>query len=209
VSDFSWTTFLSSIAGGGATAWLVVEGLGTHLRDRWLARYKSELEKELEKYRDALEQRRGKIEADLGQRTYVSKAQFDTEFNAIKEIFAALGKLRLSFNALRPFVDWIPPDEDARLKVVSARLSHFVPLLNAFVTAVESAFPFVPDNIYKQLQICMTAGLTEMKHIEHAGAEALSPNGYSDGLKQSERFTTAYFTAAELVRERLKQLSEI
>jgi hypothetical protein len=209
VSNFSWTTFLTSILGGGASAWLVVQGLSSHIRDRWLAHYKSDLEKELEKYRDALEQRRKKVETDLGQRTYVSKAQFDTEFTAMKEIFAALGKLRVSFNALRPFIDWVPIDEDARLKLVSARLSHFAPLLNAFVTTVESAFPFVPDNIYEQLQICMAAGLTEMKDIEHTGAKALSPNGYSEGLKQSEQFTKAYFAAAKLVRERLKQLSEI
>ncbi len=209
VHDFSWTTFLGSLVGSGATAWLVVKGLGSHLADRWLARYKGEIDKEFEKYRDALEQKRKRIEAELGQRTYVSKAQFDTEFNAIKDIFAALGKLRLSFNGLRPFVDWIPPDEEGKLKLVSARLSHFRPLLDALVTTVESAYPFVPDNIYEQLEICMRMGMIEMRHIDEAGAKALSPTGYDDGAKQHEKFTSAYFAAAKLVRERLKQLSEI
>ncbi len=91
----------------------MVKGLSSHLAGRWLTRYKSELDREFEKYRDMLEQNRKRIEADLGQRTYVSKAQFDTEFDAIKEIFAALGKLRLSFNGLRPFLDWIPDDEES------------------------------------------------------------------------------------------------
>jgi hypothetical protein len=209
VHDFSWTTFLGSLVGGGATAWLVVKGLSGHLADRWLARYKGELDKEFEKYRDALEQKRRRIEAELGQRTYVSKAQFDTEFAAIKDIFAALGKVRLSFNGLRPFVDWIPPDEEAKIKLVSARLSHFRPLLDAFVTTVESAYPFVPDNIYEQLEICMRTGMMEMRQIDAAGANALSPSGYEEGAKHHERFTKAYFSAANLVRERLKQLSEI
>jgi hypothetical protein len=209
VNDFSWTTFLGSLVGSGATAWLTVRSLGSHLASRWLARYKNELDKEFEKYRDALEQRRKRVDADLGQRSYVSKAQFDTEFGAIKEIFAALGKLRLSFNGLRPFVDWIPPDEDAKLKLISARLSHFRPLLDALITAVESAYPFVPDNIYEQLEVCMRSGLLEMRHIESSGANALSPSGYDDGEKQHEKFTKAYFAAAKLVRERLQQLSEI
>ena len=69
--------------GSGATAWLTVRGLGSHLASRWLARYKNELDKEFEKYRDALEQRRKRVEADLGQRSYVSKAQFDTEFGGL------------------------------------------------------------------------------------------------------------------------------
>ena len=187
----------------------MVKGLGSHLADRWLSRYKSELDKEFEKYRDSLEQRRKRIEADLGQRTYVSKAQFDTEFNAIKDIFAALGKLRLSFNGLRPFFDWIPADEEARLQLVSARLGHFRPLLDALITTVESAYPFVPDDIYTELEICMRMGMIEMKHIEESGDKAFSPSGIEDGAKQHEKFTAAYFAAGKLVRERLKRLAEI
>lgn len=132
---------MSSLVGGGATAWLMVKGLSSHLADRWLTRYKSELDREFEKYRDMLEQNRKRIEADLGQRTYVSKSQFDTEFDAIKEIFAALGKLRLSFNGLRPFLDWIPDDEESRLQLVSARLGRFKPLLDALITTIEVPIP--------------------------------------------------------------------
>lgn len=187
----------------------MVKGLTSHLAERWLTRYKSELDKEFEKYRDKLEQGRRRVEADLGQRTYVSKAQFDTEFNAIKEIFAALGKVRLSFNGLRPFVDWIPDEEEPRLQLVSARLGHFRPLLDALITTVESAYPFVPDDIYEQLEICMRTGMIEAKHIEQSGAKALSPSGYQDGTRQHKEFTTAYFAASKLVRERVKRLSEI
>jgi hypothetical protein len=215
VGDFSWTTFLSSIVGSGATAWLVVKGLGSHLADRWLARYKGELDKEFEKYRDALEQKRKRVEAELGQRTYVSKAQFDTEFSAVKDIFAALGRLRLSFNGLRPLMDWLRdedgnlPDEEGKLRIVSVRLSHFRPLLDTLVTTIESAYPFVPDDIYEQLAICMRMGFIEIRHIEESGSNALSPSGYSDGLKQREEFSKAYFAAAKRVRQRLQQLSEI
>jgi hypothetical protein len=209
VNGFSWTTFLSSVVGGGATAWVVVKGLSSHLADRWLTRYKSELDKEFEKYRDTLEHGRKRIEADLGQRTYVSKAQFDSEFNAIKDIFAALGKLRLSFNGLRPFLDWIPGDEESRLQLISLRLGHFKPLLDALITTVESSYPFVPDDIYEQLEICMKMGMIEMNHIEESGAKALSPSGYQDGARQHESFTNAYFASGRLVRERLKRLSEI
>jgi hypothetical protein len=101
--DFSLPTFLSSLAGSGVTAWLVVKGLSGPVADRWLARYKSGLDKEFENYRDALEQKRKQIEAELGHRTYVTKTQFDTEFNANEGHLCALGRLRLSFNGLRPF----------------------------------------------------------------------------------------------------------
>jgi hypothetical protein len=86
----------------------LVKGLSGHLGERWLARYKCDLDKEFESDRDSLEQKRKSIEAELGHRSYISKTQFDTEFNAVRDIFAALGSLRMRFNGLRPFVDWTP-----------------------------------------------------------------------------------------------------
>jgi hypothetical protein len=209
MSDFSWSTFLTSLVGSGATSLLVLRGLSGHLGDRWLARYKNDLDKQFESYRDTLEQRRKRIEAELGHRTYVTKTQFETEFNALKDIFAALGKLRLSFNGLRPFVDWTPVEEQEKLKLISARLSHFKERFNVAVDTSESLFPFVPEDIYEQLETCIKAAFIEIRHVEEAGAEALSPKGYEDGAKQHEKFTTAYFSAAKLARERFKHLSVV
>ena len=207
--DLSFPTFFTSLLGSGVTAWLVVKGLSGHLAERLLARYKSDLDKEFESYRDTLEQGRKRIEAELGHRTYVSKAQFDTEFNAIKDIFAALGKLRLSFNGLRPFLDWTPAEEGGKVKLISARLNHFTERFNVLVDAVESVYPFVSEQIYEQLEMCIRAGQIEIQHIQRSGAEALSPEGYDDGEKQQEKFTTAYFAAAKLVRQRFSHLSQI
>src|SRR5690349_7364873 len=123
-SDFSVSTFITSLVGSGATAWLMVKGLGGHLADRWLARYKGELDKEFESYRDKLEQKRKRLEAELSHNVYTTQTQFDTEFNAIKDIFAALGKLRLTFNGTRPFVDSLPQDKEERAKLIADRLRH-------------------------------------------------------------------------------------
>jgi len=203
---FSVTTFLASLMGSSAMAWLVVKGLSGTLADRWLTRYKSELDKEFESYRDTLEQKRKRVEADLGHRSYISKTQFDTQFNAVKDIFAALGRLRLSFNGLRPFLDWTPQDENEKLKLISSRLNHFTEKFNVLVDAAESVYPFVPESIYAQFEVCMKAALLEIKDIQHSGIEALSSAGYSRGAKQHEKFTAAYFTAAKLVREHFTQM---
>ena len=155
-----------------------------------------------------LEQGRKLTEAKLGHRTYVTNTQFDTEFNAVREIFAALGKLRLSFNGLRPMVDWTPVNEEETLKVISVRLNHFHERYLALVDTAASVYPFVPEHIYTQLEVCMKAAFIEMRHIEQAGSEALSPRGYEDGQRQHEKFTAAYFNAAKLVREHFNQLSQ-
>lgn len=206
---FSISTFIASLVGSGATAWLVVRGLSSHVADRWLARYKSNLDKEFEAYRDILERKRQRVEAELGHRTYVTKTQFDAEFNAMKDIFAALGKLRLSFNGLRPFLDWTPQDEQGKLRLMSDRLNHFLERFNVLVDAVESVYPFIPEDIYAHLETCMKASLTEIRHIQEAGVQALSPSGYRDGANQHQTFTIAYFSAAKSVRDHFRQLSQI
>jgi len=209
MSDFSWSTFLTSLVGSGVTAGLVVKGLSGHLADRWLARYKNDLGKEFESYRDMLEQKRKRVEAELSHRIYITQTQFDTEFNAMKDIFAALGKLRLRFNGLRPSADWTPQDEPGKSKVIATRLQHFREQYNAVVDTAASLYPFVAEDIYEQLEACMRASFIETKQIEEAGSEALSPSGYAEGAKQLEKFSTAYFAAARLARERFRHLSVV
>ena len=82
-TDTFWPTFIASLAGSGAVAWAVVRGLGSHFANRWLADHKAELDKHFEEYRDTLEQKRKRLEAELGHRVYVTQTQFDTEFNAM------------------------------------------------------------------------------------------------------------------------------
>ena len=162
--DFSWTTFLSSLVGSGVTAWLVVRGLGGHLADRWLAKYKGELDKEFEKYRDTLEQRRKRVEADLGKRTYVNKAQFDAEFNAIKDIFAALGKLRLSFNNLfnNNNINGITLANSTPTQAIAANGTTYTDPFNAAGPTTISGADNVAVNAGRSIMLTVTFG-TSMK----------------------------------------------
>jgi hypothetical protein len=202
---FDLATFVTSLTASGLLSAAVVKGLG----DRWMARYRSKLDKELEAYRDTLEKKRKWIEAELGHRTYVTKAQFDTEFNAVKDCFAALGRLRLSFNALRPYLDWRPQGESEKLNLVVRRLSDLKERYNPFVDTYQSVYPFVPEDIYEHFESCAKAALLELKHVEEDVSQALTPAGYREGEKQREKFDAAYFAAARLARQRFHQLSVV
>ncbi len=205
-----WKTLLASLAASGLLSVGVVAGLTKYLGDRWMARYKSQLDQELEAYKDALERKRKQIEAELGHRTYISKTQFETEYNALKDCFAALGKLRLSFNGLRPNLDFgIPGDLDEKVKLMVSRLNHFKERFVPLVDTVQSVYPFVPEEIYEQFEICMKAGMLEIRHIEQDFSKALTFSGYEAGEKQREKFDWAYFAASKLARERFQRLSII
>jgi isoleucyl-tRNA synthetase len=205
----SWPTLLVSVASSGATAWAVVAALSRHLGERWLANHKGELDKEFEAYRDTLEQRRKRVEAELGQRTYVSKTQFDTEFNAIKECFAKLSTLRLHINTLRPFRDrLLVDDNEEKRNAISSRLVPAVPAYNDFVDATDGFFPFIAEDIYNALHECAVAARTEMDNILDAGVKnAFSPEGYAAAGKNQDRLYVAYLKAAKLTRLRFARLA--
>jgi len=182
-------------------------GTGSLRHGRFLRGYKARYDQELEAYKDTLEQKRKKIEAELGHRIYVGKAQFDTEFNALKDCFAVLGKLRLAFNGLRPMLDWMPEDQQEQMKVLATRMRHFTERYNPVVDTAASVYPFVPEDIYAEFDKCMKAALLEIKHIEADPSKAFTNSGYHQGAEQRDKFDSAYFAAARLTRERFRQLS--
>jgi hypothetical protein len=202
-----WLTVLTSLAGSSLVSAGVVRGLSRYLGDRWMVRYKARFDQELEAYKDTLERQRKKIEAELGHRTYVGKTQFDTEYTALRDCFAALGRLRLSFNGLRPMVDWAPPEPEERMKILAVRLAHFNERYNPLVDTAASVYPFVPEDIYAEFEKCMKAAILEIKHIEADPQKALTASGYQEGDRARTQFDMAYYTAARLARERFQHLS--
>src|ERR1700751_231721 len=156
-----WPTLLTSLVGSGLVSAGIVRSLAGYLGDRWMVRYKAGFDKELEAYKDTLEHRRKRIQAELGHRIY--KTQFDTEYGALRDCFAALGRLRLSFNGLRPMLDWVPNEQEEGMKILAARLNQFKERYNPLVDTATSVYPFVPEDIYSEFEKCMKTAILEIR----------------------------------------------
>jgi hypothetical protein len=200
-----WKTILTSLVTSGLISTSIVLGLARYLGDRWMVGYKARYDQELEAYKDALERKRKRIESELGHRTYISKTQFDAEFNALKDCFAALGRLRLAFNGLRPMLDWLPEDKEGRTKLIKVRLVDFMERYNSAVDTAASIYPFVPENIHEEFEKCLKAAILEIRSIEEDPSKALS--AWHEGDRHRGQFETGYFRAAKLARQRFLQLS--
>jgi hypothetical protein len=204
---FDWRILVASLAGSGVVSTGVVLGLSRYLGDRWMVRYRARFDRELEAYKDTLEQRRKRIEAEVGHRTYIGKTQFDTEYGALRDCFAAIGRLRLAMNSLRPMVDLVPEHPDERLGLLGARLKSLMERYALAVDAVVSVYPFIQEEIYNELEKCLRTALIEMRHVEADPAKAFSPSGCDQGFKAQGKFDTSYYAASKLTRQRFKYLS--
>jgi hypothetical protein len=218
---FQWPTFFASI---GVTI-PTVAGLSWFFHNIWLARYKAKLDtelesfkaeikgkfdKELETYRETLRRQTSAIESRMGHRNYMGKAQFDAQFGAIRDSFAALAKLRLSYNALQQdFRSNVAESEEFKLKMVDSRLTFVGDHHTQFVDTYESVGPFLPVNIYLNFETCAKSVNIEVRHIMADRSAAITPKAFSESRGWREQFAKAFSAAEQQVREWLEQVTVV
>jgi hypothetical protein len=202
-----WATVVVSVLGSGGAAWAIVRGLGKHVGDRWLASHKAALDKEFEAYRDKLEQKRHRLEAELGQRVYITQIQFDTEFSALKSIFAALAKVQLTLNGIAPDVDVYIEDDQERLGDLTTRLNQLIERQNVVTDTSVGLYPFVPEDIYGEVQECMKRVQITILHLRTGGAGTFGLEWREDIARQRDSFNVHYYEAVRLSRERFSRLA--
>lgn len=131
--------FLGALASGGIGGALMVTGLSRWLGDVWLgrilgrekAKYDQQLEQlragyaeKLEGYKDALDRSKNLLQAQIERSVFVTRAHFETEFEAYKKICEDLAEVRLLMTAMHPMLRVAREDEsrEDRFKELSANL---------------------------------------------------------------------------------------
>lgn len=149
-----WKTVLAIIAsvGGGG---VIILGLSSYIgklwADRLLQKKSQDFERELEAYKKdlSIEVERYRIKAE--ELTYVSKVQFETEYEIYKVIFAALFDFAAASSNLFPYgLDQIPADINDRKAEYITRYEFYVDSFNTYSRAVETHAPFMPKEIYEK-----------------------------------------------------------
>ena len=134
------STLLSSLCSLGIVKWTA-----NATRDRWMAGVKAEYDEKLEKLKN-----------DLDRGSYVSKAQWDLELNAYKDLWEAVGKLRNDCRSLiisRVILASRFDQEPEYLRMTfSAAIEAFHNAHNATILATDRHAPFYPQSIRNAIQ---------------------------------------------------------
>ena len=203
---------ISTPAVGGLLGWL-----GKRQMAKDMAQHNEQLESlrakyasELEAYRSDLEQSKKMLQGEIDKTLMVTKVHFETEFAALKEVFAKLSEVRLQIGGLRPFFDVVPADDtkEAKLERLAAVLSKTETAYNNLVAVSENLSPFYPPEIYAQIEECRKAAWFETHDIKTTlPAERFSSVWYEQGSKNLNRFLAAYSNVSNLIRERISKLA--
>jgi hypothetical protein len=213
VEQFILSTLLSA---GFATA--IAQWLGSRWLKKAEAKYNRELEglkakyaAELESYKNELERSKQMLQAEIDKTFLVTKVHFETEFDALKKVFALLADVRLQMPNLRPALRIVPSGEtkEDRYKQLSLDGQKLEAVYNQLVMTSENLSPFYPHEIYLQIGKCEEWVRWELTDIALSGMDAISGTSYSKAEKHLKEFMAAYGKVSELIRERITRLAII
>jgi hypothetical protein len=203
--------FVGGVIGGTLGSSAVVLLIATTLKERWIERARAGYAKELEGVKDLLLREQKALQARVDRSVFVSKAQFDAEFNAMRDIFRYATEASLAIDQIRPMVEARPMQESEkeRLHALYQRVDVAVLAFNRFSSEVSILRPFYPESLFVELAGCRTFGAIEITQVQTAINQTFSREWYLDGHENREHFSAHYLEAGRIIRSRLDQLAVV
>jgi hypothetical protein len=218
----NWLTVLLSTLGGTVGAAAVLAALWKFLGTVWADRLRLQIEhdnnEKIEKLRADLQVQTDKaqklLDAGVQKAILVTRTQFETEFNAYKDIYAVLTEVRYAVVQTRP--TWIAPsNESAEEKgkrfrsALNTAFENLATAHNKLVVLRDNLAPFYAAEVYTTLGECISTSKMELFQVRTAGQETFSTPWYADGHQRQQEFIAAHRRVGELIRERIASLGII
>jgi hypothetical protein len=178
-----------------------IGGVGLLLRyggDFWLARTKAKWDKELEEFKGLLNTQQRQYQAQLDRSIFVSRAHFDTEFQAIKEVHQCLSEVKIPFRSLCPI--------SATVIVTGAQSADLIERLqqahDRFIAKLEEWGVFLEPSQYDELNRCHDAIEHFLEIFPRQGVEMERDYGIT-----RKHFWDSYSAACQKARDRIEKLA--
>jgi outer membrane murein-binding lipoprotein Lpp len=203
----SFSTLREVLSGGVAGA--VISALWNHFSKRSLQRREEDFRAKLATLEHDFQRSQSQAQAQIERSIFVTRAHFETEFEAMKDIFGCLSEVQFAINAVRPMVSLEPAgeSEDEKLERLSGRLKTLMAATDKMLTTSEAKAPFYTEDLYASISSCWRAAVTEINSIREDGKNALSVPGYLQSDKNRSKFSESYLNSVRIIRERISKLA--
>jgi hypothetical protein len=178
--------------------------------DRSLKRLEASNEKQLETFRDELNQKRDSRQALIGQSNYATQKALEIEFKCIQDIYAGIAELQIGMDNCRPFMTHTPASEsqEERFDRMMKPIHELNKARNDMLHLIATTRLFYPENIYDAAAACLkpvTSELLDFKTFE----DSFTPAGILRAQDNREAFYPLATHADRLLRQRLDELKRL
>lgn len=180
--------------GGAAALFGIFRWFGDALLGRMLEKEKAKYAKEIEQLKSGFAQELEHYRAQLDRSVFVTRAHFETEFKAMKEVSQRLSDVKVVWLKLHP-IQFGRSDVDFNEEIESLRKAT-----EAFHEKLEEWAVFIEPDLYDEFNRCYIGADEEWRRLK-AG------NDMDDRAGIVRHFWTAYQNACQKVRNRIKSLA--
>ena len=202
---------ISTPAVAGLLGWLGKRRLDQEAakQNEALATLRAGYERQLEAYKNQLDTSKRLLQAEIDKTILVTKVHFETEFSALKEVFAKLAEVKLQFSGLAPSLSVVRADEtrDYKEKVLGKNLGEFQHAFDDLLEAVERLSAFYPPQIYGALGECLKHASLEVTEIQLSGDRLFRHDWYKERSESLKNFLASFNAVSEMIRERISKLT--
>jgi hypothetical protein len=211
-----WITVIVSVAINTPAVGGLLGFLGKRLLQRQVQEHRKELEHlkagyvtELEKFKNQLDTSKRMLQAEIDKTVLVTKVHFQTEFDALKQVFEKLADLKFRMCSLHPPMRIVPETEtkEERFALLNKQLEDLHIAYDAVLTASEYLNPFYPQEIYGHVRQCLESAHAEDTHLKLSGPETFTMAWSQRGEENVRAFRANYDAVANLIRERISKLA--
>jgi anion-transporting ArsA/GET3 family ATPase len=204
-----WPTTIESLVTGALGGLGTVYGLSRFLGNMWLEKQKARYSKELEDFKNQLSKEQKRIQAEIDSSVFVTRAHFETEFSAMKDIFKALAEVKMSLNAFRSY-DAADRDEGNERLIESfpTKLRTLAQADRRLVIKMEELGAFYSPELYDEVNRCHIASEFEIRRLQNVRIEEIGNRLMTDdGIANHNQFGRCYSRASQIIRDRLSKLA--
>jgi hypothetical protein len=203
--------YVSTLTGilSGGVAGAAISAIWNHFSKLSLQRNEASFTTKLATLEHDFQRSQSQAQAEIDRSVFVTRAHFETEFEAMKDIFSCLSEVQLAINGARPMFSLEPAgesDED-RLKRLVERLRILADANDKLVTTSEAKAPFYTEELYESISNCWRAAAMEINSVRRDGRDALSPSGYLEAEKNRSKFSEGYSNSVRIIRKRISKLA--
>jgi len=203
----SISTLTGILSGGVAGA--VISAIWNHFSKLSLQRNEASFTAKLATFEHDFQRSQTQTQSEIDRSVFVTRAHFETELEAMKDIFSSLSEVRLAINSVRPMFSIGPAgeSEDEKITRLFERLKPLMIAHDKLLAASEAKAPFYAEELYNSLSECLQAAAMEINSIREAGKDALRADGYREARKNHKEFSEGYFKSVKIIRNRISKLA--
>jgi hypothetical protein len=183
------TSALSGIGGAAVLFALFGKAMIGRLEAKWNT--------ELETFKDSLNAQQKRLQAQLDSSLFVTRAHFEVELNAMREVHQRLAEVKIAFQNLHPTSQRDEKHDEAKANLVKKLRTS----TEAYSAKLAEWGAFLETSLYDSFERSYYGADEEWKRLSDPSTLE------RDGTLNSKQFFDNYRAACQGIRDRLKKLA--